>query len=440
MAKSKQKWWGAMGVAVGLAAASPAWALDEAAVDNALRVAQEQLNRTATLLPVGTYPKSTLPNGSWKTTSAADKVAWTQGFYPGSLWLTFELTGDEAWRKLAEDWTRPLEVQRLNTATHDLGFKFMLSYGHMYRLTDDAGAKDVLLTAAASLATRYDEKVGGINCCDWNPEWHLPLVIDTMMNLELLFWGAENGGREEWREMAHSHALKTLQDLVRADGGTYHYVDYDPATGNKLSSGTFQGYEDESTWVRGQVWAMYGFTLAYRFTQDPVMLDAARKVTDYYLDRLPEDHVPNWDFQAPVQSKDSSAAAAAAVSLFELHLYETDPERKQRYHDAAVRTLESLTSPAYLNVDMNGPGILLHGVGHLPAKQEVDVSLIYGDYYFLEALKWYRQYPTVSEPQSDTRLPADEDGGLCSAAPGLTSAAWGLLILLALRRKAHARR
>lgn len=437
MSTARWQWWGAMGLALGLVVARPAWALEEAAVDNALRVAREQLARTAETLSPGAYPKSSRPDGTWKTVPAADKVGWVQGFYPGSLWLTYELTGDPVWRTRAEEWTRPLEVQRFNTTTHDLGFKLMLSYGHAYRLEGDAEARQVLLDAAASLATRYDEKVRGLNCCDWNPAWHLPLVIDTMVNIELLFWGAENGGKPEWRDMALNHALKTLEDLVREDGGTFHYVDYEPRTGAKLSSGTFQGHADASTWVRGQVWAMYGYTLAYRFTKDARMLEAARKVTDYYLDRLPEDHVPNWDFDAPRQVKDSSAAAAAASALLELQLYETDPERKQRYHAAAVKTLESLTSPAYLNVNREGPGILLHATGHLPANQEIDVSLIYGDYYFLEALYRYKQHPTVELPQATEEK---SDGGSCSAAPGVSAAAWGLLVLLALRRRARAGR
>ncbi|MDC0715232.1 glycoside hydrolase family 88 protein [Stigmatella sp. ncwal1] len=382
-----------VGLLLGLLVAGPAVALEEAAVERALQFSQQQLTRMATRLKVGQYPKSTGPDGTIQTTPATDMTGWTQGFFPGELWLMYGLTGASSWRTLAEDWTRALEVQRGNTQTHDLGFKFIPSYGHAYQLTGDPYYQDILLQAAASLATRYDEKVGVINTCDWNPDWHLPTVIDTMMNLELLFWAANHGGPAEWKDMALHHALRTLEDLVRADGGTFHVVDYDPESGAILSKETYQGHADGSTWARGQAWAMYGFTLAYRYTLDPRMLGAARKVTDAFLSRLSGDFVPNWDFDAPEQRKDSSAAAAAAAALLELHLYETDPVQRERYRSAAVRILESLTSSAYLAAGTGSAGILLHGVGHLPAGHEVDVGLVYGDYYFIEALTRYRQLP-----------------------------------------------
>jgi unsaturated chondroitin disaccharide hydrolase len=380
-----------VGLLLGLLVAGSAAALEGAAVEHALQFSQQQLARMGARLQVGQYPKSTPPDGTVQTTPATDMTGWTQGFFPGELWLLYELTGADSWKTLAGDWTRALEGQKGNTQTHDLGFKFIPSYGHAYRLTGDPYYRDVLLEAARSLATRYDAKVGVLNTCDWNPDWHLPTVIDTMVNLELLFWAAENGGRPEWKDMALHHALRTREDLVRPDGSTFHVVDYDPASGAILSKETYQGHADGSTWARGQAWALYGFTLAYRYTQDPRMLEAARKVSDAYLNRLSGDFVPNWDFDAPEQHKDSSAAAAAASALLELQRSVADPVQRARYQSAAVHMLESLVSPAYLAAGTRNAGLLLHGVGHLPAEHEVDVGLVYGDYYFLEALLRYRQ-------------------------------------------------
>ncbi|WP_395830408.1 hypothetical protein [Archangium violaceum] len=197
----------------------------------------------------------------------------------------------------------------------------------------------MMLTAATSLARRFNPTVGVIDCCDWNDaNWQVPMVVDTMMNLELLFWGARNGGNAAWNDMALRHALKTASDMVRADGGTFHVVDYS-TSGAILSRETYQGYSNSSTWARGQAWAIYGFTMAYRYTRDPRMLQAAQKVTDYYLARLPADFIPNWDFNAPAdqQQKDSSAAAIVASALQELSRYVTDAAVAQRYRNAPCR-------------------------------------------------------------------------------------------------------
>jgi unsaturated chondroitin disaccharide hydrolase len=380
--------------------AGPAPAFDEAAAARTLEVARQDLARTAAQVPVGQYPKSSQPDGTWLLVPADNMVGWTQGFFPGQLWLMYDQSRDTDWRTRAEEWTRPLEVQQSNMQTHDLGFKFLPSYGLAYQLTNDPYDRQVLLTASGSLASRYNPLLGIISCCDWNPDWHLPMVSDTMMNLELLLWGSRNGGQLGWRDMALNHALRTLADLVRPDGSTYHVVDYDPDTGAQLFRGTFQGYSESSTWARGHAWVVYGFTLVYRYTRDPRMLEAAQMVTDYYLSRLSEDAVPNWDLDAPILQKDSSTAAAMASALLELSNYVPDMGKKVLYWNAAVRMLDSLSSPAYLDTEDTSPGILLHGVGHLPAGQEVDVSLIYGDYYFLEAVRRF---------QRQTRPPSPDD-------------------------------
>jgi unsaturated chondroitin disaccharide hydrolase len=395
-----------LGLLVGglcLLAAAPASAFDDAAADRVLQTAQQKLRATASdpQIPTNQYPKATT-NGPWRLVSNTANFDWVQGFFPGQLWLMYEQGRDPFWRTKADAWTRNLEVQKSNTdirqLTHDLGFKFMTSFGQAYRLTGDDYYRQVMLTAATSLARRFNSTVGVIDCCDWNDgTWHVPMVTDTMMNLELLFWGARNGGNAAWNDMALRHALKTASDMVRADGGTFHVVDYS-TSGTILSRGTYQGYSDSSTWARGQAWAIYGFTMAYRYTRDPRMLQTAQKVTDYYLARLPADSIPNWDFNAPAdqQQKDSSAAAIVASALQELSRYVSDPVVAQRYRSAALVTLDSLSSPAYLAPTTGGsPGILLHGVAFYktkikPTGEDIDKSLIYSDYFFVEAVSRFK--------------------------------------------------
>lgn len=356
--------------------------------------ARTQLRKTATAMPnTSRSPKASRADGTWTTVGNTDATAWTQGFFPGSMWQLFQVGLEPSWQQKADQWTRPLEGQKNNRQTHDLGFKLFTSYGQAYRLTGDPYYRGVLLTAAESLATRYNSRIGIIDCCDWNSAWDVPLVTDTMMNLELLLWAAANGGRAELRTMAINHALTTLRDAVRPDGSSFHYVDYNAATGAIRSKGTFQGYSTNSTWARGHAWLIYGYTMVYRYTGDARMLSAARKVTDWYLDHVPADMVPKWDFDAPGTQKDSSAAAIVASALLELSTLETDAARKLRYRDAALRTLDTLVSPAYFAQGTRSPGLLLHGVGHLPANQEIDVSLIYGDYYFLEAVLRFNPNP-----------------------------------------------
>jgi unsaturated chondroitin disaccharide hydrolase len=388
-------------------AAERAHALDEAAASHVLRFSNDQLAATAARLPATASPEFTRADGTWNTVSNADQVGWTQGFFPGSNWYVYDLTGDPQAKARADRWTRALEGQKTNTQTHDLGFKLYLSFGHAYRSTGDPYYKQVLLTAAGSLASRFDSTVGAVICCDWNPDWHRPVVTDTMVDLELLLWGAANGGPRSWRDMALSHALKTLTDMVRDDGSTFHVVDYS-TSGAVLFRGTFQGYSDSSTWTRGQAWAIYGYTMVYRYTGDPRMLAAARKVADYYLARLGNDPVPNWDFDAPTAHKDSSAAAAVASALFELSDFVAGQDG-QRYLEAATRMLDALASPAYLAEGSSSQAILLHGTANVPEGHGIDAGLSYGDHYFLEALA--RRRP-VSVP--DAGVP---DAGVADAGP-----------------------
>jgi unsaturated chondroitin disaccharide hydrolase len=353
-------------------------------LDHDWQFAAQQLAAMIHTLPTTSYPTTTNSQGQWQTTSAG---SWISGFFPGSLWFMYERTSDTAWRGNAQAWQAGIESQKFTTTTHDLGFMIFNSFGNGYRLTGDEAYRQVVLTAAGSLATRYSPVVGCIRSLDGRPD-EFKVIIDNMMNLELLFWASKHGGKPEWYDIAVSHALKTRQEHVRADGSTYHQIIYDPATGAVRKKGTVQGYRDDTTWARGQAWAIYGFTMTYRETNDSRFLETARKTADYFLSNLPPDHVPYWDFQAPAipnEPRDSSAAAIAASGLLELSQLEPDAARKQSYLSGALAILVALSTPAYLAEGTTTRAILLHGTNYKPGG-DYDTGLIWGDYYFLEGL------------------------------------------------------
>ncbi|AKJ01801.1 Glucuronyl hydrolase [Archangium gephyra] len=370
-------------------------------------LAARQLEATASTLPETEYPSETLPDGTWDTT---DADSFTSGFLPGSFWALYEYTGAPIWRTRAERWQAGLESQKDRTDDQDLGFILFTSFGNAYRLTGQESYRRILLTAASSLSQRYDARMGLIRSRgDLDDEDEFEVIIDSMMNIELLFWAARNGGRRELYDMAHQHALSVLESHVRADGSTYQTVNFDPRTRMLREQGKEQGCRWNTTWSRGQAWAVYGFTVAYRETKDPRMLRAARLTADYFIRHLPSDEVPYWDFQAPnipKEPRDSSAAAATASALVELSQLETRPERALRYREAARDILRSLASPAYLDSNRRTSAILLHGTAFRP-HDRFDTGLIYGDYFFLEALLRYSKLPerlTSREPQQREAL------------------------------------
>ena len=338
------------------------------------------------------YPREHAANaGRWTTIGPTN---WEGGFYPGALWLMFEHTQDPAWQARAEAWTAGLAPHQNNIATHDVGFIIGSSFGQGLRLTGNESYRDVMLTAARSLTSRFDPDVGATR--SWNNHT-FPVIIDNLMNLELLFWAAKNGGgtaaggdSQAIYDMALSHARTTLANHVRSDGSTYHVVDYSPTTGAVLRRFTHQGKDNETTWSRGQAWAVHGFTMVYRETSDAAFLHAARRTADYFLDHLPPDWVPPADFQSTytgLTHKDSSAAAIAAAGLIELSGLETDPVRRERYWHAAVHILDSLASPTYFSSNPAHAGLLLHGSRKYPGDNR---TYMFGDYYFLEAVMRYQ--------------------------------------------------
>jgi unsaturated chondroitin disaccharide hydrolase len=378
----------------------------EAAIRHNWDFSAQQLGRTVGSLPIDRYPRITTSTGSWETSGSS---AWISGFFPGAMWLMFEHTGDALWRSRAENWTKGIGGQRSRTDTHDLGFMFMSSYGNGFRLAPNESYRQILVEAAASLAKRYDPDV---RCTrSWgsiNDTTNFEVIIDNLMNLELLLWAAKHGGSSEWRTMAINHGLRCgIQDLMRADGSTYHRAIYDPMTGALKSRGTVQGACNECTWSRGQAWAIYGFTMLYRETGDARFLEAARKTADYFLGHLPADKVPYWDFsKSGSEPRDSSAASIAASGLLELSQCETDTTRKQTYLSAAHDILASLSSSAYLAEGTKYWSILMHGTRNKPAGS-YDTGLIFGDYYMLEAMLRYPMTPTspTATPTSPTATP-----------------------------------
>ncbi len=326
---------------------------------------------------------------SWNCRKAS-REEWCGGFWPGVLWYDYEYTGDEAVKEVAEKYTASLEfLSTIPAYDHDLGFLMLTSYGNAYRLTHNPEYKQVLLAAADSLATLFNPTVGTMLSWPRNVEMFggHNTIMDNMINLELLYWAAKNGGDGRLADMATSHAEKTMQHHFRPDYTSYHVAVYDTLTGDFIRGVTHQGYADGSMWARGQAWAIYGFTMVYRETGDARFLDFVQRVADVYLSRLPEDYVPYWDFDdvaIPDAPRDASAAAIVASALLELSTYLHDGKSGE-YKDAAIRMLASLGSERYQSREENC-AFLLHSTGHHPNNSEVDASIIYADYYYIQAL------------------------------------------------------
>lgn len=318
---------------------------------------------------------------------------WCSGFWPGILWMDYGQSKDKEVRKAAEGYTRSLSFLATHPAyDHDLGFLTINSFLKGYEQTGNDEYKRIALAAADTLATLYNAKVGTI--LSW-PR-HVKdygghnTIMDNMINLELLFWAANNGGSPLLKDIAISHATTTMRHHFRPDGSSYHVAVYDTLTGEFIHGMTHQGYADHSMWARGQSWAIYGYTMVYRYTHDPVFLSFAQKVTDIYLRRLREtsnDWVPLWDMDDPRgidAPKDASAACVVASALLELSQY-LDGWRGKTYRDAAEKMLADLSTDRYQSREKN-VAFLMHSTGHHPAGSEIDASIIYADYYYIEAL------------------------------------------------------
>lgn len=380
-------------------------------VKSNFKVAQEHYsNMLKTATDLTCFPRTSYADGRFKCVPLED---WTAGFWAGNLWYVYEYTKDDQWKEAAIMWTEALEDNQYLTRHHDIGFMMYSSYGNGYRLTGKSEYNDILIQSAKSLCKRYTPAVGAIQ--SWNArksiggknDWEYPVIIDNMMNLELLFFATKLTNDSAYRNIAISHADQTLKNHIRADFSTFHVVNYDKNTGKVLHRQTAQGFADNSTWARGQAWGIYGFTMVYRFTKDQRFLDAATGLANFFLNHpnMPDDLVPYWDFNAGEDGfapdwaydpsgyrempRDASAAAIACSALLELSTF-TEGDQAEKFRESAIRILYSLSSDRYrANPGTNNHFLLMHSVGNLPGNNEVDVPLVYADYYFLEALLRY---------------------------------------------------
>ncbi len=333
------------------------------------------------------FPRSADSLGQIKKVPSGD---WTSGFFAGNLWQLYQLTEEQEYRDKAQQWTVFIEKEKLNGKSHDVGFKVFCSFGNGLEVNpENKHYQKVVVKAANTLASRYSDKVKSIRSWDFNKkQWQFPVIIDNMMNLELLFEAAKIAKDSTFYEIAVNHANTTLKNHFRENNSTFHVVDYDSLSGNIHEKVTHQGFNDSSSWARGQAWAIYGFTMAYRYTQNERYLNQAKATVKFFINHknLPEDGIPYWDFNdpdIPQAPRDVSAATVVASGLLELYTY-TQEEPFLAY---AEKVLHTLNSKEYLLKTENEiPFIFKHSTGNYPKNDEIDVPIVYADYYYLEAL------------------------------------------------------
>ena len=359
-------------------------------IENDLKRAGEQLALMSERFDTAAVTPRSWDKGVYKLL----RRDWTCGFFPGVYWLYYQLTGDKAIEKEALNFTARLSDIPAVKTTHDLGFMVFCSYGKQYEVEKDSVSAAAVIEASNSLISRFDPSIGLIRSLDFG-KWNYPVIIDNMMNLEMLFWASEYTKDPKYRDIAVKHADKTMENHFRDNYSSYHVVSYNN-DGTVESKGTHQGYSDSSSWSRGQAWALYGYTLCYRFTKDERYLEQAKNIAALIINNktTPDDHIPYWDYDAPNipdEPRDVSAAAITASALLELQAY-ADKGIAKEYKAYAESIIRSLSSPEYLaEKGGNGFFILKHSTGAASLGSEIDVPLIYADYYFLEALKRYRE-------------------------------------------------
>jgi unsaturated chondroitin disaccharide hydrolase len=351
----------------------------ERAYDFADRQVRATIERTPDYFPIYTV------EGRWKHAGEL-WTDWCAGFHAGMMWLLAERNGDPWWRAQAEHYSRLIEHKQHDRDVHDLGFIFMNTYLPWYRHTGDPQLRKVLIQAGRTLALRFNPK-GKYLRSFVAPE---SLFIDIMMNVPIIFYAARETNDDALYDLAVSHCRTTEQTLVRPDGGTAHEGIFDLETGEFLRQTTHQGLRGDSDWTRGLAWSLYGYGTVFSSTKDPVDLAVAERNADHFIDRCPEGLVPPWDFDVPPgpdRIDDSSAAAIAASGLWNLAELSTDPDRARRYRNASLTILDTLCTDRYLAWKTPGwEGVLRHGVYHFHKKLGVDESVMWGEFFFLEAI------------------------------------------------------
>lgn len=379
---------------------------DDMAIENARAQMGLQIDTVESLGLPFHNPASLQDDGS---VFYCDVTDWRSGFFPGAVWYLYELTGDTSLVKYARKYTEAVSDAQYLKWHHDVGFMVGSSFGNGYRLTGDSTYAAAVVEAARSLSTRFRPNAGIIQSWDVTPGsdreakgWTCPVIIDNMMNLELLFEATRLTGDSVFYNLAVSHADRTLKEHFRPDGSCFHVIDYDSISGEVVHRHTAQGCAHSSAWSRGQAWAIYGYTVAYRETGNDAYLQRAMGTFEFMKNHpaMPEDKIPYWDMDAPGipdEPRDASAAAVIASALYELSTCPVG-DRSHEYVQYADGILRSLASDTYTALPgENGRFILKHSVTSKPANVEIDVPLNYADYYYLEALKRRRDLASAGE-------------------------------------------
>lgn len=329
---------------------------------------------------------------------------WTSGFWTGEIWLAYENAKTEQDRALfrdAGDWQVDSFLERINIKHyvdhHDMGFLYIPSCVSAYKLTGNPHAREAALKAADQLMTRYRpigeyiQAWGAMN----DPDNHR-LIIDCLLNIPLLYWATEVTGESKYREVAEKHIHTAMKYVVRDDNSTWHTIFFDPDTGAYLRGATCQGYQDSSAWTRGQAWGVYGTAIAYKYTGRDEYITYFKRVSDYFLKHLPDDICPYWDLSfgngdEAEQPRDSSSAAIVCCGFLEMSKYL--PEHEAKYYTSLAKKLAASLISGYQVKDSTiSNGQLLHGTYakktpyNTCVNSGVDECVIWGDYYFMEAL------------------------------------------------------
>lgn len=343
------------------------------------------------------FPHTTR-HGCWRTSAHG---RWTAGHWIGIIWLAYLHAGDADLRDAAYRWAERLEPRKHDTTTHDMGFLFYPSFVRGYRITGDRYFRDVAIEAAHALASRFHTPGNYIQAWDESedPVHRGRTIVDTVMNLPLLLWAADEENEPALAEIAVAVAETTARYHVREDGSTFHVVDFDPTTGLPVHRGTHQGLADGSCWTRGQAWAIYGFSRLARMAQRRDLQDVARRLADFYVAHLPHNTVPPWDFAAagPNEPRDAAAGAIAADGLLDLAAAADDRDEGSRRAEQARALLDVLIAECLSEGHEGQQGLLLHATADRPRNSAVDESLIYGDHYFFESVLRVAT-PAVIEP------------------------------------------
>lgn len=326
-----------------------------------------------------------------------DNIEWTDGFWTGMLWLSYEFTNDEKFKELAEkniDSFLNRVEKNIELEHHDLGFLYSLSCVSGYKLVKSEKAKRAAIMAADKLITRWQEKGEFLQA--WGPfnsPEHYRFIIDCMLNIPLLYWASEVTNDEKYRNIAQKHFETSCKYVIRDDASAFHTYYMNPETGGPDHGATRQGYNDESSWARGQAWGVYGIPLNIKYTKQLEYTDLYRAMTNYFLNRLPDDYVCYWDLifsDKDKQPRDSSAAAIAVCGILEMHKHISKDSEDYKTHEGAAHAMMRSLIQNYASKEIKeGAPILLHGVYSYHSGKGVDEGNIWGDYFYMEALMRY---------------------------------------------------